>query len=105
MWKTNSSPNDPKQRKKRLILSCNKELSALLRGITSKHNGDFYCLNCLRYFRTENKIKSHEKVCSNKDFCGIVMPSEKDILEFNKCIKSDEILYIIYAGMESLIKA
>ena len=23
-----------------------KSLSALLRGITSNHNGDFYCLNC-----------------------------------------------------------
>ena len=23
-----------------------KKLSALLRGITSNHNGDFYCLNC-----------------------------------------------------------
>ena len=24
-----------------------KDLSALLRGITSTHNGDFYCLSCL----------------------------------------------------------
>ena len=40
-------------------------------------DGCFYCLNCLRSFRTENKLKSHEKVCTNKDFCGIVVPSEK----------------------------
>ena len=33
-----------------------KKLSALLRGITSKHNSDFYCLNCLHSFRTENKL-------------------------------------------------
>ena len=32
-----------------------KKLSVLLRGITSKHHGDFYCLNCSRYFATENK--------------------------------------------------
>ena len=38
-----------------------KKLSTLLRGITSKHHGDFYCLNCLHSFRTENKLKSHEK--------------------------------------------
>ena len=25
--------------------------------------GDFSCLNCLHSFRTENKIKSYEKVC------------------------------------------
>ena len=51
-----------------------KKLSTLLRGITSKQNGDLYCLNCLHSFRTENKLKSHEKVCKNKDFGGIVMP-------------------------------
>ena len=39
-------------------------------------------------FRTENKLKSHEKVCQNKDFCGVVMLSEKDdILEFNQYMK------------------
>ena len=26
-----------------------KRLSALLRGITSNNNGDFYCLNCLSH--------------------------------------------------------
>ena len=55
-----------------------KKLSALPRGITSKDDGDFYCLNCLHSFRAENKLKSHEKVCKNKDFCGIALASEKD---------------------------
>ena len=80
-----------------------KTLSALLHGITSKHKGDFYCLNCFHSFRTENKFKSHEKVCENKDLCGIVMPSEKDkILELNQYMKSDKMPYIIYADIESL---
>ena len=70
-----------------------------------KHHSDFYCLNGLHSFRTEKKLKSHEKVCKNKDFYGIVMPSEKDnILEFNQDMKSDKIPYIIYADIESLIK-
>ena len=82
-----------------------KRLSALLDGITSKHKGDCYCFDCLHSFRTENKLKSHEKVCQNKDFCRIVMPSEKDnILEFNKYMKSDKMPYINYADFESLIK-
>ena len=34
-----------------------KSLSALFRGITSKHEGDFYCLNCFCSNRTENKLK------------------------------------------------
>ena len=67
--------------------------------------GDFYCLNHLNSFWTKNKIKSPEKVCRNRDFCGIVMPSEKDkILEFKQYMTSDKILYIIYADIESLIR-
>ena len=62
-------------------------------------------MNCLHSFRTENKLKSHEKVCKNKDFCGIVMPSEKDnILEFYQYMKSDKMPYSIYADIESLFK-
>ena len=45
-----------------------KKLSTLLRGMASKHHGDFYYLNCLHCFRTENKLQSHEKVCKDKDF-------------------------------------
>ena len=82
-----------------------KNLPALLRGITSRHHGGFYYLNCLHFFRTENKLKSHKKVCVNKDICGTVMPSEKDkILEFKHYMKSDKMPYIIYAGIEPLIK-
>ena len=81
-----------------------KKLSTLLRGITSKH-GDLYYFNCLHSFRKENELKSHEKLCKYKDFCGIVMPSEKNsILEFNQYMKSDKVPYSIYADMESLIK-
>ena len=63
-----------------------KELSALLGGLTSNHQGDFYCLNNLHSFATENKRESHKKVCENKDFCNVVMPSEDSkVSEFNQC--------------------
>ena len=62
-----------------------KNLSSVLGGITSKHHGDCYCLNCLYFFRTEYKLKSHKKVCENKDFCNVAMLSEGTrILEFNQ---------------------
>ena len=78
----------------------------MLHRMTIKHKGDFYCLNCFHSFKTENKHeKSHEKVHKNKDFCGVVMPSEKDnILEFNKYPRSDKMSYITYADIESWIK-
>ena len=42
-----------------------KKLSALLRGITFKNHGGFYCLNCLHSFATEkrlNRIKKYVKI-------------------------------------------
>ena len=86
-------------------LSCSKKLSALLRGTTSKHHDNFYCLNCLRSFATGNKRKLHKKVCENKNFRNVVMPSkDTKILEFNQYQKSDKALFIIYADLECLLE-
>ena len=51
----------PNEEKTRVALSFSKKLSALLNGITSKHEGDFYCLSCPCSFRTENKLRFTEK--------------------------------------------
>ena len=48
-----------------------KRLSALLRGITSKNHGDFYCLSCFDSFATESKSESHKKACENKDIHNV----------------------------------
>ena len=45
-----------------------KKLSALLLRITSKHNGDFYCLNCLYSLRTEKKLNLIKKYIKIKIF-------------------------------------
>ena len=76
-----------------------KELSDLFRGLFSKNNDDFYCLQYLHSFRTKRRLESHEKVCENTDFCGVVIPSEDTrILQFSQYWKSDK------AGVESVIK-
>ena len=59
-----------------------KRLSALLRGITSKHQCDFYCLNCLHFFSAENKHESYRKVCENKEFYNVIMPSEDTKIKY-----------------------
>ena len=89
-----------------MSLSCSKKkISALLYKKTSKHHGGFYCSNCLHSLRTENKLKSHEKVSKNKDFYGNVVPAEKDnISKSNQNMKSDKVPYIIYGDIEFLIK-
>ena len=35
-----------------------KSLSALLKGITSNHRGDFYCLNCFHSYNIKEKPKN-----------------------------------------------
>ena len=88
---------------RKMALYCSKIVSALLRGIASKRNDDYYCLNYLHSFKTNSKLKSHKKVCKNKDFCN-VMPSENTkILKFNQYHKSDNAPFIIFADLESLI--
>ena len=73
----------------------------IIKKITSKNNGNFYCLNWLHTFRTKNKLGSHMKVFENKDFCNILMPSEDtQILELNQYQKSDKASFIIYADLE-----
>ena len=49
-----------------------KKLSALLRGTTSKNNGNFYCLNCLHSFRTKNKLASHIEVFEKKKIFAVL---------------------------------
>ena len=38
-----------------------KNSSGLLKGITSTHMEDFYCLNCFHSYRTENKLEARKK--------------------------------------------
>ena len=79
-------------------------LSRLFRGITSNNNGDFCCLGCLHSFRTDNKLKDHERLCNNHDYCGIAMPAEdKNILKYNLGEKSLKEANIIYLDLESLL--
>ena len=80
-----------------------KNISGLLRGITSNHNGDFYCLNCLHSYRIKSKPKKHEKICKNHDFCHLKLPdAENNILKSKPGKKSLKHPFIIYADLECL---
>ena len=82
-----------------------KNLSKLVNGTTSKHVGDFYCLNCFHSYRTENKLKQHESVCKNCDHCYVEMPKKDNkIRKYNPGEKSMKVPFIIYADLESLLE-
>ena len=82
-----------------------KSKSALLRRITLNNHGDFYCLNCFQSYRTKEKLKKHEKVCDNHDYCYVKMPNKYErILKYKPEERSLKVLFMIYADLECLFK-
>ena len=65
-WKEIDFPSHIKDWKKfesnnKSVALAVKKMSALLRGITSKHKGDSYCINCFHSFSTKEKLKKQPK--------------------------------------------
>ena len=92
---------DDDKRQHYLAVKC---LPALFRGITSTNNEDFYCLNCFHSYRTLNKLKKHERVCNNHDYCRIDMHEEHEKIKYVPGQKSLKAPFIIFADLECLIK-
>ena len=64
-----------------------KSISGLLRGVTSRHNGDYYCLNCFQSYTKEK------------------MPVEDDkTLKYVSREKSLKVIFVIYPDLECLLK-
>ena len=81
-----------------------RSLSRLFRGVTSNHDGDFYCLNCLHSFRTDNALKKHERLCDINDYCRVEMPTQfNKTLKYNYGEKSLRTPFVIYADLECLL--
>ena len=99
------SKNNSNRQKKSVALSSSKKISALLKGITSKNNSDFYCSNCPHAFKTKDILESNKRVRENKGFCKVVMSSEDTkTFEFNQNQKSDKTPFIFYADLEYIIQ-
>ena len=82
-----------------------KNLSGLLRRITSNHAGDFYCLNCFCAYSTKNKLEEHNKICKNHNYCHVEMPTkDNNTIKYNHGEKSMKLLFVIYADLECLLE-
>ena len=82
-----------------------KSISGLLRGITSNHNGDFYCLNCFHSYTTERELGEHKRICENLDFCYLKIPDKDNkILKYILGKKSLKVPFIIYDDLECLLQ-
>ena len=88
-----------------MALSSNKKLSGLLKGITSNHVGDLYCLNCFCAYSTKNKLEKHKKMCENHNYCHVEMPTkDNNIIKYNHGEKSIKMPFTIYADLECLLE-
>ena len=84
---------------------CVKKLSALLKGISSNHNGDVCCMNCFKSFRTKSKLEIHKKMCGNHNYFYVQMPNnENKILEYKHSQKSKIAPFAIYSDRECLLQ-
>ena len=82
-----------------------KSLSALVKGIPLNHVADFYCLNCFHSYRTEKKLKKHERVRNDHDCCLVKMPNESNkISKYNYGEKSLKVPAITYVYLEYLLE-
>ena len=82
-----------------------KNLPGLLRGITPNHQGNFYCLNCFRSYRTRNNFEVLKKICENHDYCNIEIPTkDNNIIKYRQGEKSIKVPFVVYANLECLLE-
>ena len=61
-------------------------------------------MGCLHWFRTNNALKKHERLCDNHDYCHIEMPTnDNDTLKYNHGEKSSKLPYAFYVDFECLV--
>ena len=82
-----------------------QSLSRFFNEITSTNTtNDYYCLNCFQSYRTESKLKEHELICDNHDYCEIIMPDEKHkILKYLEGSKRIKMEHAIYLDLECIL--
>ena len=82
-----------------------KSLSGLLTGITSNDKEDFYCLNCFHSYRTKNKLETHKKICENRDYYCVEMPTkDNNTIKYNHGEKSIKLPFVVYADLQCLLE-
>ena len=82
-----------------------KNLSRLIRRITSNHYSDFYCLNCFHTYRTKNKLEARKKICENHDYCNVKVPIKaNNTIKYKHGEKSMKLPFVIYADLECFLE-
>ena len=81
-------------------------LKRLLRAMTSKHHGHFYCLNCLYcLYSAKDRFIKQEELCNKHNYCHIEMPKKyNNILKCNDGKESLKSPCVIELDIECILK-
>ena len=81
-------------------------LKRLLRAMTSKHHGQFYCLNFLHCsYSAKNRFIKQEKLCNKHNYCHIEMPKKyNNILKYNDGKESLKSPFVIELDIGYILK-
>ena len=82
-----------------------KSLSRLLGSKSSKHHGkQYFCLNCLQSFHSEESRDKHCNYCKDNEAVKIEMPKEGSFVEFHDGQNQFKVPFTVYADFEAILK-
>ena len=56
-------------------------------------------------YRTKNKLESLKKICENRDYCHVEMPTkDNSTIKYNQGEKSIKLPFVVYADLEWLLE-
>ena len=85
--------------------SCSKKYIRIIKRNNIKSRWRFLLFRLLSFIHNIKKLKKHEKICKDHDFCHVKMPNENNkILKYNPGEKSLKVPFIIYANLECLLE-
>ena len=89
-----------------MALSYSKKTINIIKRSNFETSWWFLLSELFSFFATEKRnLNCIKKVCENKGFCNVIMPSEDTkIFKFNQYQKSDKGPFIIYADLECITK-
>ncbi|KYM95309.1 DNA polymerase [Cyphomyrmex costatus] len=85
-----------------LIKDLSRLLSFQLRGNASKK---YICDRCLHYFKTRDKLSSHDVDCARMNKCTVLLPNENDKwLSFRNYNRKKRLPFVVYADLECILE-
>lgn len=78
-----------------------KNMSRLLSGKISDHNGEIYlCRRCLNHFHNKENLAVHRESCANHKAVKIEMPAKGTSQTFANNANSMRVPFVVYADFE-----